>query len=83
MMNLDFDLGARRAKAILLDGDDRVVAVASAGARGQMGGATPVAVCKRDWWFEAFQPEAARAANFVASDAHRRRLGPFAKEISQ
>jgi hypothetical protein len=82
-MNLDFDTGARRAKAILLDGDDRLAAVASAGVKGQMRGETPVAVCKRDRWFEAIQPEAARAATFVASDAHWRRLAPIAKEISQ
>jgi hypothetical protein len=82
-MNLDFDIGARCAKAFPLDGDDRAVAVASAGVRGQMRGATPLALCKGDRWFEAFQPEAARAATFVASDACRRRLAVFAKEISQ
>jgi hypothetical protein len=82
-MNLDFDIGARRAKAFLLDGDDRMAAVVSAGLRGQMRSATPIAVSKRDGRFETFQPEAARAAAFVASSARRRRLAPFAKEISQ
>ncbi len=82
-MNLDFDIGARRAKAILLDGDDRMAAVASAALTGQMRSATPIAVCKRDRRCETFQPEAAHAATFVASSARPRRLAPFAKEISQ
>jgi hypothetical protein len=35
-MNLDFNIGARRAKAIRLDGDDRVAAVAGGGVTERM-----------------------------------------------
>ena len=82
-MNRDFEIGARHATAILLGGDDRAAAVAGAGMTRPMRGATPIAVCKRDRRVETFQPDAARAATFVASSARRRRLARFAKEISQ
>jgi len=80
-MNLDFNIGARRAKAVLFGGDDRLVV--GAVASGETRAATANAPCQRDWRIATFQPEAARAATFVASSARRRRLAPFAKEISQ
>ncbi len=63
-MNLEFPIGARRVKAILLGG-----AFANAVPRSRRN--------------QARQPEAARAAAFTASSAVRRRLAPFAQEISQ
>jgi hypothetical protein len=80
-MSLEFDIGARRAKALLFDDNERLVVGAdlSSGTRA----ATANALCKRDTRIAAFEPEAARAASFTASSAGWRRLARFAKEISQ
>jgi hypothetical protein len=80
-MRLEFEIGARCVKGILLDSDDRLVAGA-----GLSGGTRRVianALCKHGRRREAFQPEAAHAAIFVARPAGRRCLAAFAKEISQ
>jgi ribulose kinase len=82
-MFLGFDIGASSAKAVLLDRDDRLVAIAAADLPGQMRATSLAAVCKRAWRVETFPPDAARAATFTASHARRRRLAPFAKEIRQ
>ncbi|MGA2493801.1 MAG: hypothetical protein ABSF67_12725 [Roseiarcus sp.] len=80
-MNLEFDIGARRAKAAHFGDDDRLVV----GARlsSETRGATASALCKRNRRIATFRLEAARAAAFTASSARWRRLAPFAKEISQ
>ena len=83
MMNIDFNLGDRRAKPIPLDGDDRTKVVAGACLTRQKRYAAPIAVCRRDMGVETFQREAARAATLTARAARRRRLARFAKEISQ
>jgi hypothetical protein len=80
-MNLEFDIGARRVKGILLGDDDRLVA--GAGLSGETRGAAANAVRERDRRVATFQPEAAHAAAFTASSARWRRLASFAKEISQ
>ena len=82
-MFLGFDIGASSVKTVLLDSDDRVVAIAGADLPGQMRAASPDAVCKRAWRIETLQPNAARAATFTASHARCRRVAPFAKEIRQ
>ena len=83
MIKIDFNIGARRAKAIPLDGDDRMIVVAGDGLTRQRRNATPIAVCRRDMRFGTVLLEAARAATFTASAARWRRLAPFAKEIRQ
>jgi|NGEPerStandDraft_6_1074524.scaffolds.fasta_scaffold24901_2 hypothetical protein len=80
-MKLEFEIGARRVKGILLDGDDRLVA--GAGLSGETRHVTANALCARSRRKEAFQPEAAHAAIFVARPARWRCLAAFAKEISQ
>ena len=80
-MNLEFNIGARSAKAVLFDGDDRLVV--GTGRSGETRAATANAPRKRNRRIATFQPEAARAATFTASSARWRRLAPFAKEISQ
>jgi len=78
-MKLDSDIGARSAKAILFDGDDRV----GAGPSGETRGASANAVWRRARRVETLQPDAAHAAPFAEGCARRRRLAPLAKEISQ
>jgi sugar (pentulose or hexulose) kinase len=82
-MFLGFDIGASSVKAVLLDGGNRVAAVAGADLPGQMRAASLDAVCKRAWRIGTFRADAARAATFAASRARWRRLAPFAEEISQ
>ena len=77
-MSLDFAIGACSVKAVLLDGDDRGVAAAGCRAIARR---TRIA-WRRAWRVETSGPTRA-AATFTASRAHRRRLAPIAKEISQ
>jgi len=79
-MKLAFEIGARRVKGTL-DVDDRLVA--GAGLSRDRRRAIANARCAHGRSREAFQPEAAHAAIFVARPAGRRRLAAFAKEISQ
>ena len=83
MINIDFNIGARGAKAILLDGDDCMTVVAGDCLTRQRRNATPIAICRRDMRLGTVLLEAARAATFTASAARWRRLAPFTKEISQ
>jgi activator of 2-hydroxyglutaryl-CoA dehydratase len=82
-MFVGFDIGASSVNAVLLDRDDRVVAVAAADQPGQTRAARLDAVSKRARRFEASQTDATRAATFTASHARWRRLAAFAKEIRQ
>jgi hypothetical protein len=77
-MSLGFDFGASSVKTVLLDSDDRVIAIAGADPPNQMRAAALEAICKRAWRVETFQPDAARAATFTASRACRGRLALFA-----
>ncbi len=76
-----FDIDASSLKAVLLDGEDRMIA--GAGLSGQARGAAPYVAGGLGGCGETFPRAAARAATVAVSPAAWRRLACFAKEISQ
>jgi hypothetical protein len=75
-----FEIGARRVKETL-GVNDRLIA--GAGLSGDERHVVAHSRCADGRRSEAFQPEAAQAAIFVARPARRRSLAAFAKEIRQ